>query len=303
MDEMLGLRIFVSTVAEGSFSAAGRQLGLPPSSVSRHIAALEKQLGAELLTRSTRTMGLTEAGRVYHGHARKILADIEAANTLVAAMEQAPQGMLTLYTRPSISARLIAPVLPEFLSRYPGISIRIHVADRSPDTIPDGVDILIRFGLGASSSLKSQKIVDTQRLLLASPAYIARHGVPLAIADLREHNCLAFPVAPEATWRFHGAGGAQDHRPRGNLQANDVDALRAAMVGGLGISVLHEWMVRDELYSGKLVPLLRDYKVTTGQTFSTAIYAIYHPRQARVARISVFLKYLLEQSRGAAGRA
>jgi DNA-binding transcriptional LysR family regulator len=303
MDEMLGLRIFVSTVTQGSFSAAARRLGLPPSSISRHIAALEKQLGAELLTRTTRMMGLTEAGRVYHAHARRILADLEAANTMVSAMEKAPQGTLALQTRASISARVIAPLLPEFLSRYSGISVRIHVDDRSPDTVPDGIDVVIRFGLGASSSLKSQKIIDTHRLLLASPSYLAQHGVPVSIADLTSHNCLVFPVAPQAMWRFEGATGTHDHRPRGNLQVNDVDALRAAMIGGLGISVLHEWMVRDELRSGKLVPLLREYKVTTAQTFSTAIYAVYHQRQAKTAKIKAFMKFLLEHSRASGSSA
>lgn len=300
---MLGLRIFVSTVADGSFSAAGRRLGLPPSSISRHIASLERQLGVELLTRTTRMMGLTEAGRVYHARARRILSELEDANNVVSAMQRAPQGSLTIQTRPSISARLIAPLLPEFLLRYSGINVKIQVADRSPDFVPDGVDIVIRFGLGASSSLKSQKVIETRRLLLASPGYIAQHGVPASVDDLRNHNCLTFPVPPQAMWRFHNASHAQDHNPRGNLEANDVDALRAAVVGGLGISVLHDWMVRDELYGGKLVPLLREYDITTAQTFSTAIYAVYHPRQAKAAKIRAFMKFLREHSRSAGGDA
>jgi DNA-binding transcriptional LysR family regulator len=293
MDELFGLRLFVGTVADGSFSAAGRRMGLPPSSVSRRIAALERQLGIELFARTTRAMSLTEAGRLYHSYASKILADIENANSAVSALHNTPQGALNILTRQTIAARLLAPILPSFLQRYRGLKAHIHVIDRSPDTVPEGVDLMIRCGLGRDSSLRSRKIMDTRRVLVASPGYIERHGLPTTVPELQNHNCLVFSTAAPVVWRFR-ASDTHEIRPNGNLEVNDVDALCAALAGGLGVSILHEWMVRDELQRGTLIALLRDYEVTTGQAFNTPISAIYHARLAKSVKVRLFLDFLKE---------
>ena len=292
MDEISGLRLLVAAVAGGSFSEAGRRLGLPPSSVSRQIAQLERHLGVELFARTTRLIALTEAGRVYHAQARKILADLEAANSAVLSLQKKPQGVLTVETRKTIANRLLAPLLPTFFAQFPQIRLNLRVTDETRDSIHDGVDVVLRFGLGRNSALKSRKILDTQRVLLASPDYLAREGTPRTPADLRSHNCLVFSRSTGAAWRFKGPAGIEDIAPIGSLEVNDVDVLCAALVTGVGLSVLHRWMVRDELRSRRLVPVLDDYEVTTGRVFSTPIYAIYHPRLARAAKLQGFLSFI-----------
>jgi DNA-binding transcriptional LysR family regulator len=296
MDEFTNLRIFNQVVTSGSFSEAARRLGLPPSSVSRHIAALEAQLGVRLVVRTTRSMSLTEAGRLYHTQCQHVLTELQRANQMVAEFHSAPRGTLSIETRAGIGTRLVVPLLPEFLSRHPGLKVSLHLTDQTSDTLSEGVDIGLRFGLGRNSSLVCRKIATTRRVVFASPAYLARAGEPTHPADLAEHNCLAFPTGPgAATWRFQGKGGLHSLEVCGNFEANDVGALVAAAVRGLGVSVLHEWMIWDELQTGQLVRLLPAWDVTTLREFDTPIYVVYPSAQRPPAKVRALISFLTDR--------
>jgi DNA-binding transcriptional LysR family regulator len=301
MDELTALRVFTRVVVSGSFSAAARELALRPSSVSRQIAALEHRLGVLLLQRNTRAMSLTEAGRLYFSHCQRVLKELQVANQIVTGLQEAAQGQLVVETRAGLGARLLAPVLPDFLAQHPRVKLHLRLTDQTIDTITQGVDVAIRFGLGRHSSLICRKIMSTRRVMFASPSYLHTHGEPQSPVDLSRHNCLAFPTSNdgETTWRFCGPSGHMVWSVRGNLVANDVSTLIAAAIAGLGISVMHEWMVWEELQSGQLVRIMPSFDVSTLDEFDTPIYAIYPPgrQPAKVKSFIDFLSYRLGAGR------
>ena len=302
MDELGHIRIFNQVVASGSFSEAARRLGLPPSSVSRHIAALEEHLGVRLVSRTTRAMNVTEAGRLYHTQCQQVLAELQRANQMVAEFHASPRGTLHVETRAGIGTRLVVPLLPEFLARNPGLKVSLHLTDQTTETLSPGVDMGLRFGLGRDSSLVCRKIATTRRVMFASLDYLARAGDPAHPSELRQHTCLAFPTGPGGTtWRFQGKDGRHAHEVSGNFEANDVGALVAAAVRGLGISVLHEWMIWDELQTGRLVRILPAWEVTTLEEFDTPIFVVYPADRRPPPKVRALITFLTD--RFAAGEA
>lgn len=293
MDELGGLRIFTKVVEAGNFSAAARALGLRASSVSRQVAALEERLGVGLLQRSSRSMQLTEAGRVYLAQCHRVLEQLRQANRMVTELQHAAHGQLVVETRAGLAARLLAPALPDFLARHPGLRLQLRLIDHTNETLGEGVDAAIRFGLGRSSTLMCRKITRTRRVVFASPTYLARHGEPQSPSDLAHHNCLAFPTTPDgaAHWRFSWEQGVTVWPVSGNLVANDVSTLIAAAVAGLGICVLHDWMIWEELRAGRLVRILPDVEVSTLEEFDTPIYVVYPPGRPP-AKTRAFIDFL-----------
>jgi DNA-binding transcriptional LysR family regulator len=296
MDELTALRVFTRVVECGSFSAAARELALRPSSVSRQIAALETRLSVVLIQRSTRTMSLTEAGRLYFSHCQRLLKELHHANRIVKGLQESAQGQLVIETRAGLGARLLAPVLPDFLAQHPRVKLHLRLTDQTNDTLPHGVDVAIRFGLGRHSSLICRKIMPTRRVMFASPSYLRSHGEPQSPAELFRHNCLAFPTTldGETTWRFCGPSGRSVWPVQGNLVANDVSTLIAAAVAGLGISVMHEWMVWKELESGQLTRIMTGFEVSTLDEFDTPIYVVYPPGR-QPAKVKCFIDFLSER--------
>lgn len=299
MDELSNIRIFHRVVAAGSFSQAARQLGLLPSSISRRIGTLEERLNVKLLNRTTRSMALTEAGEVYYAHIDRILEDLQQADKIVSDFQSMPQGTLCIETRGGLGTLLLAPLIPEFLLEHPGLKIKLHLTDYTNDTLGEGVDVAIRFGLGRSSSLTCRKLTSTRRVIFASPAYLAEHGAPRTPEDLTRHNCLGFSngAGRVTVWRFLTRDGMYVHTIRGNFEANDISALLTVVTRGLGISVLHEWMVQDRLDDGRLVRLMPDTTVTTLDDFETPIYMIYASGQRQPAKIRAFGNFLAKRLR------
>ena len=177
MDTLTGMRLFNKVAETGSFSAAGRAIGLAPSSVSRQISALEDQLGTRLFNRTTRKLHLTEAGEIYHGHTERILSNIEEANAAVTELQEEPRGTLRINIPVVFGRRYIATTLPDFLDRYPELSVELQVTDNFVDLIEEGADLAIRVGGLTNTSFIARKLIGIQRLLVASPAYIEKHGI------------------------------------------------------------------------------------------------------------------------------
>lgn len=294
MNALADLRIFTKVVRTGSFSAAARQLGLPPSSVSRRIGALEQRLGVPLFVRTTRQVSLTEAGRVYNNSIQRVLTDLDDADLLVSQFHDKPQGTLCIESRVSLGSKLIAPLLPRFLREYPGINVDLRLTSQQIETLSQGVDLGLRFGLGRASSLITRKIASSGQGIYVSPKYLAENGEPTTLDELADHNCLAFVVNGEAAvWRFKQDNEISEFRVAGNYRSNDVNALHAATIDGLGISVYHEWVVTDDIRSGRLKRIMTDYEVTTMPTFDTNIYVMYPPNMQNLPKVRVFTDFLV----------
>jgi DNA-binding transcriptional LysR family regulator len=294
MNALADLRIFTKVVRTGSFSAAARQLGLPPSSVSRRIGALEQRLGVPLFVRTTRQVSLTEAGRVYSNSIQRVLTELDDADLMVSQFHDKPQGTLCVESRVSLGSKLIAPLLPRFLREYPGLKVDLRLTSQQIETLSQGVDLGIRFGLGRASSLITRKVATTQQGIYASPKYLTDHGVPDTPDDLSKHNCLGFVVNGEAAvWRMKQEAYAREIRVSGNYRSNDVGALHAATLDGLGVSVFHQWVVTDDVRNGRLKRILADYEVTTMPTFDTHIYVMYPPNMQNLPKVRVFTDFLV----------
>ena len=192
-----------------AFSAAGRQVGLNASSVSRQVGRLEDALGTRLLNRSTRHIGLTEAGRLYYERARRIVAEVDEANAAVAEFDEAPRGTLRLNVPVVFGRRYVAPYMREFLETHPELSVELNVTDHYVDLIEEGADLAIRIGGPSQSSYIVRKLATIDRVLCASPDYFARHGRPRRPRDLARHNCIVLPppARREIVWELSGEDG------------------------------------------------------------------------------------------------
>ena len=293
MDSVAGMRVFARVVEVGSFSAAGRELGAAPSSVSRQIGDLEYELGVRLFHRTTRKLSLTEAGRLYYGRAAKILIEVDEAKLAVSQGDGTPSGILRLSAPASLGRHHIAPALAAFHEKYPAVQVVMAVTDRLVDLVEEGFDLAIRVGRMRDSSLIARLIGTGRRIVSAAPAYLERTGVPQVPADLADHNCLTFRSHPGSNvWRFKGPAGTSEVRARGSLFANDGEALAAAAVAGLGVILVPEWLTGKELRRGRLVELMPGFQAVPRET---PLYAVYAHQRHLPPKVRAFVDFLVER--------
>ncbi len=293
LDRLTGLDIFTKVAAAGSLSAAARAMALSPTMVTKHIAALESRLGVTLFHRSTRRLSLTEAGRTYLDSCTRILAEIDAADSAVAAERATPRGLLRLNAPVSFGARQIAPLLDEFCRRHPHVTIELGLNDRLVDLAEEGWHLAIRIGSLADSSLIARRIAPCRTIICAAPSYLAAHGTPRRLTDLPAHECLGYTLSRLTgvnRWNF-GEDGAIGVPVSGHLRANNGDALRAAAIAGLGLIYQPTFIVADDLRAGTLSPVPLDQPTVT---FS-GIYAVYLPAPHPAAKLRAFIDFLLER--------
>jgi DNA-binding transcriptional LysR family regulator len=298
MDRLAALIAFARVAETGSFSAAARALALSKSLISRQVSALEAELGARLIARTTRSLALTEAGRGYYEQVARILAQMEEADLSVSQLQATPRGKLRVNAPMSFSLLRLAPVLPDFLALYPEIDVDLSMNDRRVDLMEEGFDLAIRLGRLAESSLVARKLGPMQRIVCASPAYLAERGLPKVPADLRVHDCLCYSNADTVDeWRFSGPEGrAITVEVKGRVRANNGDLLRLAALRGLGLVDLPSFLVGADIEAGALVPVLRDYIRQEG-----GVYAVYPHARYLPPKIRVFIDFLAERWGGAAG--
>ncbi|MBN9009486.1 MAG: LysR family transcriptional regulator, partial [Rhizobiales bacterium] len=236
-DRLTGMQVFQKVAALGSFSAAARTLGMSQTMVTKHVAALERHLGARLFQRTTRRLTLTEAGTRYRASAERILAEIDEAEREVSATSTELTGTLRLNLPLAFGIREVVPALTDFAALYPALTIDIGLSDRLVDLVEEDWDLAIRIGRLSDSSLVARKLAPIRTMLCAAPAYLARHGAPRTAADLRDHNCLGYTLPTPASaerWTF-GREGDVVVPVAGTFRANNGDALREAAVAGIGI--------------------------------------------------------------------
>ncbi len=253
MDQLGAMRLFSAVADLGSLSGAGRRLGLPLSTVSRQLSRLEEQLGARLVTRTTRRLSLTETGRVYLDACRRILEEVDAATARISGEKTEPEGELAL-TAPVVFGRLhVLPVVVEFLSELPRLNVRMLLLDRPVDLIEEGLDVAVRIGELADSSLIATRVGGVRRVLCASPAYLARRGTPRRIEDLARHDCISFSALhQDAQWTFPDGKGVRRVRVRPRLIVNTAEAAIDAAIAGLGVTRVLSYQAALALADGSL---------------------------------------------------
>lgn len=292
-DRARSLEIFAAVVAEGSFSAAGRLLGLTPSAVSRAIDRIEARLGTRLLLRSTRALTLTSEGHAYLCAARRILTDLDDAEQAIAD-QGAPRGRLRINAAQAHGRLYIVPLLGEFARLYPQILIDISLSDRLVDVAGGQADVAIRFGPLADSPLTARKLGESRRVIVASPDYLARHGTPRVPEELHGHNCLNFNFRrAEPVWPFRKDGRDYSLSVEGNIEANNGETLGQLAAAGVGIARVGRFSVEAEIASGELVPLLEEYNPGDVET----IHAVFVGGANLPARVRAFVDFLAERLR------
>ncbi|ARM88488.1 LysR family transcriptional regulator protein [Rhizobium sp. CIAT894] len=258
MDRLEAMRILLAVVDAGSISAGSRRLNAPLPSVSRKVADLERHLGANLIVRTSRNLQLTDAGRDYVDAARRIMADLEEAERRASGEYQTPRGLLTVTMPIEYGNRYVLPVVLSFMEEYPEVSLNLLSLDHTVDLVSEQVDIAIRLGNLADSSLHAAKTGEFHLLTCASPAYIERHGEPQHPGDLVDYDGIFFNKRA-FFWTFDVAGAPMEAIPRARLEVNTAANCVAAAVAGAGIARLFDYQIPDELASGALVPILRDF--------------------------------------------
>jgi len=298
MDTLTGMRLFAEVVDAGSFSEAGRRLGLAASSVSRQVNGLEDALSARLLNRSTRSLSLTHAGEIYYERVRRILSEVHETNAAVAQLEATPSGLLRLNAPVVFGRRHIAPHIAEFCERYPDVSIDLTLTDHFVDVIESGADVVIRVGGLSDSSLIARRLAPNRRVIVASPDYLARYGEPETPEDLAEHKCLVYKLnVSMAEWHIRdGDGDVFRVKVSGPLTANNAEALHSAVLNGLGIALLPTWTVGGDVNAGRLRRLLPGHEADL-VSHETAIHAIYPHARHLSAKVRAFVDFLVEKFR------
>ncbi|WP_394843743.1 LysR family transcriptional regulator [Pendulispora brunnea] len=291
MGTLAGIEFFTATVEAGSFASAARKLGVTASAVSRRVAQLERELGVPLLSRTTRSLSLTEDGRAFHERCVRILGELREAHDAMARASRKPSGLLRVEVPVALGHAVITPKVPRFLERYPEIRLELTMRDQFVDPVAEGIDVLVRIGPPGESSLIARRLGASQIVPCGAPTYLARRGTPKSPSDLAEHDCIGYlrDGRPDP-WRFEAADGttmAVDIK--GPYHANDAAAGYLAALEGRGLIALLDFVVKDAIARGDLVPVLEDFPMLT-----RPIHALYPKNRHLLPKVRVFLDFIVE---------
>lgn len=289
MDNRFGdIEIFLSVAAQGSFADAARVLRLTPSAVSRSIARLEKRLGVTLLRRTTRALALTAEGISYRDRMSVLIADMVAVEGSLGQESQGPRGLLRVNSSPSFGMECLIPVLPGFAERYPAVTVELTLTDSIVDLVEERADVAIRIGPLRDTRLRAKKLGHSRMMLVASPDYLARRGVPERPDDLDAHDCLRFSFRRSVdSWPFR-VGGRVVHKPvEGRFFGNSGEVVRQMAVAGCGIARHGTFHVAADVRAGRLVEVMPDLNPGDGED----IHALYAAEDRAAARVRALLDY------------
>jgi DNA-binding transcriptional LysR family regulator len=299
MDRAAEMTAFVRAVDMGGFSAAARELTLTPSALSKLVSRLEDRLGARLLHRTTRRLQLTPEGEAFYVRAQRILAAMDEAEAEVAQASGSPRGLLRLHCGSAFGMHQLAPAIPGFLERHPGVELDLTLNDQLPELQEESFDLAIRIGPLDESSLVARRICDLERVICASPAYLARAGTPRTPDDLQAHNCLWISSRPTLRrWPFDTSDGVRVVHIGGNVVANNAETVLQLAVAGVGITRLTDVIVGDALRRGQLVPILTDWH----HVEPAPLYATYPGGRHLPPKVRAMVDFLVEQFAGAPWR-
>ncbi|MGE0350096.1 LysR family transcriptional regulator [Hydrogenophaga sp.] len=289
MDRWTEIELFVQVAETGSLSRAAELLNLSNASASRHLAALEERLGVRLVERNTRRLYLTDTGQEFFQRARNILGDLRDAESDVNAAALNPTGVLRVTASLSFSMHHIAPLLREYTERYPNVTVHVEAANRYLDIIDNNIDVAIRNReYEPDSNITIRRLAETRRILVASPGYLARHGVPKELDDLQRHKLLIYIHANNPNeLRFTRGDEQRTVNVKGLLESNDGQILRAAALDGMGILIQPSYIVYDDVVAGRLVPMLDDWDLP-----HLTINLAYPSRKHLSAKVRTFIDFM-----------
>jgi DNA-binding transcriptional LysR family regulator len=286
------MRVFVRVVELGGLSAAGRHLRLSPAVVSHRLQQLENHLGVRLLNRTTRQLQTTEQGAAFYEAAREALVAVQHAEDVVADAGGAPRGELRVTAPLGLGRRVLAPLVPAFQARHPGLGVRLRLSDHLLDLVREAVDVAIRLAVLADSSLIARKIADCPRLLCAAPGYLAAHGIPERPEDLLDHRCLLlrFPGSQQYRWSLRTADGYEPFAVRGPFDADDGDVLTEWALLGQGIALKPVFEVAEHLRAGRLARVLPDHPPEP-----VTLAVVYPHRRLLPAKVKAFADFMVQE--------
>jgi DNA-binding transcriptional LysR family regulator len=291
MNKFLALQVFARVAEHRGFTAAAGKLGMSVSAVTKTIARLEDELGTQLFNRTTRQLSTTDYGQEFYERCLRILADLEDAEASLQRGNLAAKGRVRAVVPFSFGRVTLTPELPTFFSRYPEITLDLNFSDRPVDLIAEGFDLAVRTGDVSDSRLTMRLLMNSPQVTVASPKYLAKHGVPQTPEDLKNHNCIIGRFGPE--WAFRNKDGRRIAvRVRGNTIINSGDALREAAVAGLGIMQGTWWLVRKDLELGAVQSVLEGYTVE-----GAPISVLYPANRHLPAKVRVVVDFLIEITR------
>lgn len=278
--------VFARVVQAGSFTTAARLLGMPKSSVSKKVADLEDRLGTRLLQRTTRRVGLTDAGRVYFERSSRILAELEDADQAVSRLQTMPRGLLRV-TAPLAFGRL-GPIVADFLTQWPEVQIDLVCTDRLVDLVQENFDVGIRAGAMQDSSVVARKLGVIKRVLVASPAYVKRRGSPQTPEDLQRHDCISFSRGyTPSVWTLEFEQQTKEVRVAPRVAVNDFEMMLDAARGGIGIAWVVDFLAEHDIHSGRLRNVLPEWC-----SVPTPVHAIYPTARHLSPKVVRFIELL-----------
>lgn len=286
MQRWEGVNEFVAVAETESFTRAAKRLDVSTAHVSRQISALEDRLSTRLFYRTTRRVSTTEAGQIYYQHCRQILDALEQAERSMTNMQLVPQGRLRLTAPVTYGEKSIAPLVNDFVLRYPELDVEMKLTNQQLDLVAEGYDLAVRLGKLDDSSLMARRLASRTLYVCASPAYLAVHGTPHSLSELEHHNCLQGNLG---YWRFQDAGHPRNVRIRGNVRCDSGRALLDAALKGVGIVQLPDYYVGPALDEGTLIPLLTHY-----QEDDDGIWAVYPHNRHLLPKVRMLLDYFVD---------
>ena len=282
--------VFARVVEAGSFSEAGRVLGMPKSTVSRKISQLEQRLATRLLQRTTRSINLTEMGQTYYQHCARVVMEAEKADELLLENRESPQGLLKVSAPVELGSVDMGRLVNDFLLLHPGVRLQLDLSNRKVNLVEEGFDLAIRAGHLEDSSLIARKLLDDQVCPMASPTYLERWGEPHSLSELRNHHCILYSNnASPIKLTFSNSEERQQVRLEGRILVNNMDLARDCAARGLGIGFLPMEFCREQLADGHLQRILSPWRFPTG-----GIYAVYPSRTHLNAKVRAFVDFLVE---------
>ncbi|PKG74089.1 LysR family transcriptional regulator [Shewanella sp. GutCb] len=285
---------YFNTVAElGSISAASNFYDIQPSSISRQIAVLEKELGVRLLNRNTRNLGLTEAGRKYFEYSQRIISEIDSAKRAVSDLQDKPRGVLRVSLTVGFGEMVILPLVTRFMEKYPEIKLELELTERVVDMVDENIDIAVRSGLLHDSNLVATHLQDNNFILCASPSYLKKYGVPLSSNELIDHTCLCYGFAGWKEW-YLLSDAAQPIPLSNRITINSVNGQKQLIINDSGIALIPRWAVKEDVKQGRLSVIMPSLTFSPSEKL-TSTYAIYQNREFVSPKIRVFLDFIKQE--------
>ncbi|AQS39393.1 transcriptional regulator, LysR family [Shewanella psychrophila] len=282
-----GVSEFVSVAETESFTQAAKRLGISTAQVSRQVSALETRLATKLFHRTTRKVSVTEAGQIYFQHCRQVLDGLDEAERAITNLQSTPRGRLKITAPVTYGERTLAPLINDFIAKYPELDVKLNLTNLKVDMIDEGYDLAIRLGQLEDSSMMAKKLGKRTHYVCAAPDYLSTYGIPHSLSELDQHNCL---LGTLDYWRFQEGGKTRSIRVSGSLSCNSGRALVDAAVKAIGITQLPDYYVLPYLENGKLVSILEQHRPS-----DDGIWAIYPQNRHLSPKVRMLIDHLTEE--------